>query len=171
MDRVLAIDHQAGTVTVEGGIRLAALVRALAAQGLALPNLGSIAAQSVAGAIATGTHGTGLRLGNLSSFVRGLRLLTPSGEAIELREGGGEGELLAAARVHLGCLGAVTQVTLACVPAFRLRERAAPCGFSEALAQPGGLARAARVRQAVVVAPGRRGAGVPLRPDRAAAGA
>jgi L-gulonolactone oxidase len=106
-------------VKVEAGITLAALNRGLEERGLALPNLGDIDAQTLAGAIATGTHGTGARLQNLSAQVEALELVDGAGERRTLtRE---DGDLLRAARVGLGSLGIVTAVTLRCVPAFRLR--------------------------------------------------
>ena len=108
-----------GTVTVHGGTRLGALNDELAARGLALPIVGSIAQQSVAGAIATGTHGSSLVHGNLASTVRALRIVTGTGDVLELATGDPR---LAAARVHLGALGVITQVTLAVEPAFRLAE-------------------------------------------------
>ncbi len=114
---VLAVGD--GTVTVHGGTQLAALADALAARGLALPIVGSIAQQSVAGAIATGTHGSSLVHGNLASNVRGMRLVTGTGDVVELAAGDPR---LAAARVHLGALGVITQVTLGVEPAFRLAE-------------------------------------------------
>jgi L-gulonolactone oxidase len=84
LDQLLSIDRQAGLVTVQAGCRLAAFNAALAAQGLALPIVGSIAAQSLAGLCATGTHGSSLRHGNLSSLVMGARLLTPQGEVQDI---------------------------------------------------------------------------------------
>ncbi len=119
LDRVLDADRATGLVKVEAGITLAALNRALGAHGLALPNHGDIDAQSLAGALATGTHGTGARLANLSAQVEALELVTGTGERRTLTSA--DGDLLRAARVGLGSLGIVTAVTLRCVPAFRLR--------------------------------------------------
>ena len=115
LDRILDAD---GTrVEVEAGITLAALNQGLEQRGLALPNLGDIDAQSLAGALATGTHGTGARLQNLSAQVEAMDLVDGHGERRRI-EGG---DLLKAARIGLGSLGIVTAVTLRCVPAFRLR--------------------------------------------------
>ena len=119
MDRVLEADAASGLVRVEGGITLHRLSRELHLRGLALPNLGDIDAQSVAGAIATATHGTGARLGNLSVQVEGLELVLGDGSTRELTAA--DGDLLRAARVGLGALGVVVAVTLRCVPTFRLR--------------------------------------------------
>ncbi len=142
MKRVLAIDPERREVTVEAGIRLFELNAALREAGLGLSTLGSISEQSIAGAIATGTHGSGLGYGNLASQVVALRLVTPSGEVLDLsREN--EPELFRAARVSLGCLGVVTRVTLRCEPAFNLRERSRQVPFERALGELGGWASAA----------------------------
>ena len=120
LDRWSGIDGETpGTVTARAGTRLRDLNAELAERGLALPILGSITRQSIAGAIATGTHGSSLVHGNLASLVEGMRLLTGSGEELELAAGD---ERLEGARVHLGALGAVTHLTLRVVPAFRLAQ-------------------------------------------------
>ncbi len=134
LSHVLSVDPQRGRVTVEAGIRLKDLVAYLLERGLALANLGSVAEQSVAGVISTGTHGTGVGVGNLSSMVESLRLVTGTGDVLEL-SADSHPELLAAARVGLGSLGVITQVTLKCVPAFNLYERSFTLGFDEALRQ------------------------------------
>jgi L-gulonolactone oxidase len=89
----------------------------LARRGLAMENLGDVDAQTLAGALATGTHGTGVGFRNLSSQVESMRLVTASGP-VEV-SGGDE---LRAARVGLGALGVVTEVTLRCVPLYTLRR-------------------------------------------------
>ena len=119
LDRILDADPATGLVKVEAGITLAALNAGLEERGLALPNLGDIDAQSLAGALATGTHGTGARLQNLSAQVEALELVDGRGERRTLTAE--DGDLLRAARIGLGSLGIVTAVTLRCVPAFRLR--------------------------------------------------
>ncbi|HST65678.1 MAG TPA: D-arabinono-1,4-lactone oxidase [Mycobacteriales bacterium] len=101
------------TVTVRAGTRLHALSGLLAQHGLALENLGDIDVQTVAGAVATGTHGTGLGFGGLATQVAGLELVTASGEVVSPDP--------AAVTVGLGAYGIVTAVTLRCVPAFGLR--------------------------------------------------
>lgn len=131
MNRVLEVDVDRAVVTVEAGMRLRELNEHLAVRGLAMPILGSISEQSIAGAIATGTHGSGVGFGSLSAAVRALRLVTARGEVLDVD--GSDPELFAAARLHLGCLGVVTRVTLQCEPAFRLRERVALVRFDEAL--------------------------------------
>lgn len=131
MSRVLEIDRQAGHVTVEAGIRLEDLNEHLAREGLALSNLGSIAKQSIAGAVSTGTHGTGVRFGSLSTFVRNIRLILADGTAVDLSRT--DGDRFEAARLSLGCLGVITRLTLRCEPAFDLEERTFCLPFEEAL--------------------------------------
>jgi L-gulono-1,4-lactone dehydrogenase len=116
MKRVRAVDGS--EVTVEAGITLRELGPALAERGLALENQGDVDAQTIAGAISTATHGTGGRFANISSQVTGVRLVTATGEIVELREG----DELLAARVSLGALGAISAVTLRCVPAFTIHR-------------------------------------------------
>jgi FAD-linked oxidoreductase len=129
MGRVLDADPSSGLVRVEAGIRLHALSEALARHGLAMPNLGDIDEQSIAGAISTATHGTGVTLRNVSAQVRALRLVTAAGKVVDV-DGGEE---LLAARVAVGALGIVTQVTLQAVPAFTLRGVDAPVALAEVL--------------------------------------
>ncbi len=116
MTRVLAVEGN--EVTVEAGITLRELGAALAERGLALENQGDVDAQTIAGAISTATHGTGGSFANLSSQVTGVRLVSGSGEVVELRDG----DDLLAARVSLGALGAISAVTLRCVPAFTIHR-------------------------------------------------
>ena len=99
MRRVLAVEGN--EVTVEAGITLHDLGEELRARGLAMENQGDVDPQTLAGAISTATHGTGGRFGNLSSQVTGVRLVTGTGELVDLREG----DELRAARVSLGALG------------------------------------------------------------------
>ena len=122
MDRVLDVDRDAKRVRVEAGIRLHQLSDALAAVDLAMPNLGDIDRQSIAGAVATATHGTGIGLGGLATTVVGMELVTGRGEVITIDERE-DPELLRVARVGLGALGVVTEVTLQCVDAFTLHAR------------------------------------------------
>ncbi len=118
MNRVLRVDGN--DVTVQAGIRLRELNDVLAGHGLALPNLGDIDKQSIAGATSTATHGTGTGFGNLATTIVGLELVTGDG-AIRRADATTDPELLRVARVGLGALGILTEVTLRCVPAFNLR--------------------------------------------------
>jgi L-gulono-1,4-lactone dehydrogenase len=121
MDAVLDADRGAGLVEVQGGIRLAALGERLAQHGLALENLGDVAVQSIAGAVSTATHGTGLRFPNLSAQVHALRIVTASGDVVTA-SADGDPDLFRAARVAIGSLGVISTVTLRCVPAYSLRR-------------------------------------------------
>jgi FAD-linked oxidoreductase len=127
MNRIL--DTESDRVRVEAGITLGELSRGLLERGLALPNLGDIDAQTLAGALATATHGTGVRLPNLSAQVEAMELVLADGTHREI-DGG---DALRAARVGLGSLGVVTAVTLRCVPAFRLRAVDATLPLEEVL--------------------------------------
>ncbi len=115
----IEIDGAARTTTIGPAVTYAELAEALNAHGLALANLASLPHISVAGAIATATHGSGTRLGNLATSVRGVELVTGDGERLTL--GSGDGRLQGAA-VHLGALGVVTAVTLAVEPYYELRQ-------------------------------------------------
>src|SRR5262245_48744237 len=106
--------------TVQAGIRLNDLIHNLALDGLAMKNLGSITEQSIAGAISTGTHGTGIRLGNLSTSIVGLKLVTGTGDLLTIKES--DADLLDAARVSVGALGIITEVTIECVPMYDLEH-------------------------------------------------
>ena len=123
MNLVEVVDRTSGRVTVQAGIRLRDLNHELAQVGLAMPNLGDIDVQSVAGAISTATHGTGLDLGNLATTVVGIELVTGTGEIVRCDLDDDDAELLRVARVGLGALGIVTKVTLQCVPSFLLHAR------------------------------------------------
>jgi FAD-linked oxidoreductase len=117
---VRSLDLERMEASVLGGTRLSLLGEALFARGVAMENLGDIDAQALAGAIATGTHGTGLSLGSLSTQVAALTLVTAGGERFEC-SGAHEREVFQAARVSLGVLGVIWEARLKVVPAYRLR--------------------------------------------------
>ena len=119
--RVLAVDAERRQVTVEAGIKLYELGPVLAAHGLALENQGDIDRQSIAGAISTATHGTGLGFPNLSAQVVALSLVGADGEVRELTAQS-DPDAFRAARVGLGALGVLSSVTLQCVPLYTLRR-------------------------------------------------
>jgi FAD-linked oxidoreductase len=132
MPRLIAADPATGRVTVEAGIKIRALGSLLAEHGLALENQGDVDGQTLAGALATATHGTGLSFGNLSSQVVGMRLVLASGEVVDLtQESDPEG--LLAARVGLGALGIASTVTLQCVPLYRLYRNDRPAALGDVL--------------------------------------
>ena len=119
MNAVLEVDRDTGRVRVQAGITLRELGDALDALGLAMPNLGDINVQSIAGAINTGTHGTGREFGNLATGVVGLELVDGRGEIVR-SDTETDPDVLHAARVGVGAMGVITEVTLQCVPAFNL---------------------------------------------------
>jgi L-gulono-1,4-lactone dehydrogenase len=129
---VLDVDRSAGLARVQGGITIRELNRGLDAHGLALENLGDIDAQTIAGAISTATHGTGASLPNISAQVAALTLVLADGSTLECSPER-EPETFRAARVGLGSLGVIAEVTLRCVPAFTLHGRDAPVALSETL--------------------------------------
>jgi FAD/FMN-containing dehydrogenase len=92
-------------------------------------NLGSIMEQSIAGAISTGTHGTGLRLGNLATQIVGMKLVNGKGEVIEIAEA--DADRLRAARVNFGALGIVVEVTLQCIDNYDLEFKAYWCKLDD----------------------------------------
>ncbi len=116
---VTTIDGTRGEASVRAGTPLHVLNDELAQLGLALPNLGDIDRQTIAGALGTGTHGTGLRLTGLTAGVRALRIILADGSVVDCSPDH-EPALYEAARLGLGALGVVTEVTLAVVPAFLL---------------------------------------------------
>ncbi|HYM53844.1 MAG TPA: D-arabinono-1,4-lactone oxidase [Solirubrobacteraceae bacterium] len=129
---VLDVDPPSGLARVQAGITIRELGPRLADHGLALENLGDVDAQSIAGAISTATHGTGARLGNLSSQVSELTLVLADGSTLVCSPER-DPEIFRAARVGLGALGAIAEVTLRCVPAFTLRGVDAPAPLSDTL--------------------------------------
>ena len=118
-EEVVSADVASQLVTVQAGITIRRLNATLDSLGLALPNLGDIDAQTISGAFSTGTHGTGARLGALSTFIEAMEIVTGDGSVISCSPAD-EPELFAAARVGLGALGVISTVTLRCVPAFTL---------------------------------------------------
>lgn len=110
------------TVTLRAGTRLREVPGLLRPRGLALANQGDVDPQSVAGAVSTGTHGTGLGFTGFAGMVRGFRLVGADGVERRATAGaeGVEGELFRLARLGLGAFGVVTELTLDAVPAFRL---------------------------------------------------
>jgi FAD-linked oxidoreductase len=106
-------------VTVGAGMRLRRLNRLLAERGLAMQNLGDIDRQSIAGAISTGTHGTGARFGGLATRVRALTVVGPDG-AVTHASPTERHDLFEASRLGLGATGVLSTVTIEAVPAFDL---------------------------------------------------
>ncbi|GIE29128.1 putative xylitol oxidase [Actinoplanes italicus] len=119
MPRTVEISADRSTVRIDGGIRYGELATHLAAEGLAVHNMASLPHISVAGAIATATHGSGVRHGNLATAVSGLEILRADGSTTVLDRSHPD---FTGAVVGLGALGVVTALTLDVVPAFELRQ-------------------------------------------------
>jgi L-gulono-1,4-lactone dehydrogenase len=126
LTKLLDVDRTSGLVRVQAGITIRELNGRLAEHGLALENLGDIDAQTIAGAISTATHGTGSRLANIPAQLAELTLVLADGSTL-LCSPQRDADTFRAARVGLGCLGIVAEVTLRCVPAFRL------CGIDSSM--------------------------------------
>jgi L-gulono-1,4-lactone dehydrogenase len=124
---VIAVDAAAGEVTVRAGTSVATLCEELDRAGLALANIGTLAEQTVAGALSTGNHGTGLAHPPFSSQVVRVRLVTADGRIRDIGPAD-DPDVWCAVRTGLGSLGVLTAVTLRCVPQFnlRLRQRSEP---------------------------------------------
>ena len=138
---ITAADTRTGLVTVRSGTTLRSLNAELGGLGLAMANLGDIDAQTLAGALSTGTHGTGARLGGLATQVTSLELVLADG-SLATCSASSRPELFAAARIGLGALGVITAVTLRCVPSFTLLADERPVPVEEVLEQFDALAAA-----------------------------
>jgi FAD-linked oxidoreductase len=136
MTAIRSVDAAAGRVTVEAGCPLRVLNAELLARGLSLANMGDIQVQTVAGAIQTGTHGTGRDDGGMAAQVAGLELVLADGSIVTCADGDATRPgLFDAARVGLGALGVLTAVTFNVVPAFLLEAREEPMRWWEVLAR------------------------------------
>ena len=129
---IRSIDRDAMEITVGAGTTLSDLNRLLDAEGLAMPNLGDIAYQTVAGAVSTSTHGTGLGLVGLAANVTAMRIVTGNGDVRHFSLQNDE-RTLKTAVVSVGALGAVTEYTLKVVPAFRLHAQEEPMRLSRVI--------------------------------------
>src|ERR1700744_2957099 len=136
---VVAADLDSGLVTVRSGTTIRDLNTALDTLGLAAANLGDIDAQTISGAISTGTHGTGAGLGGLAAQVAGLELVLADGSVVACSADENP-DLFSAARVSVGALGVLSTVTLQCVPAFTLTADERPMALDEVLARFGEFA-------------------------------
>lgn len=127
---VMSVDRHAKTAVIGAGSKIYSLGRPLLEAGLALKNQGDIDRQAIAGACATGTHGTGRDLQNLSASVIGLTLATASGELLTCNVDV-NAELARAARLSLGAFGIITQLELQLREAFKLKESGTQMLFAE----------------------------------------
>jgi xylitol oxidase len=120
MPNDVVVDHTTKTVSFNAALTYGDLVETLKAEGVALHNLASLPHISVAGAVATATHGSGETNGNLATAVAGLELVTSGGEIVEVSRGEPDFDGIV---VGLGALGAVTRITLDVEPAYEVRQR------------------------------------------------
>ena len=120
---LISVDTATKTAEVWAGSAIYSLGHPLRSAGLALANQGDIDRQAIVGATATGTHGTGVTLGNLSAAVIGATIATSGGDLVTCSESE-RPELWRAAQLHLGALGVITRLRLQLVDAYRLREEA-----------------------------------------------
>jgi FAD-linked oxidoreductase len=130
---LVSADAATGRVTLLSGTRLHRIPALLAPYGLAMENLGDIDRQSIAGAISTGTHGTGARFGGLATQVVGVTMITAAGEFLRIDEQRNS-EMLPAAALGLGALGIIVEITLQCVPAFVMQAVDEPAPLADVLA-------------------------------------
>jgi FAD-linked oxidoreductase len=133
MTGIVEVDREAMTVTALAGTSLHVLNRELEALGLSLHNMGDIAAQTLAGATSTGTHGTGGVAAGLAAQLAGLELVTGTGEVLRASEAE-HPDVFAVARVGLGALGVLTRLTFRVEPLFVLEADERPMAWDEALA-------------------------------------
>jgi L-gulono-1,4-lactone dehydrogenase len=136
LDRLAGIvkaDRETALVTVLAGTRLHALNEMLWQLGLSMTNLGDIDVQTIAGAISTGTHGTGMKFGGIATQVRALEIALADGSIVTCSAEENP-DLFGAARVGLGALGVIATVTLQCEPAFALAAAEAPASLDDVLA-------------------------------------
>lgn len=131
---IAGADLASGFVKVRSGTTIRELNTALDALGLAMPNLGDIDAQTISGAISTGTHGTGAGLGGIATQVAALDLVLADGSVVSC-SALDRPDLFAAALVSVGALGVLATLTLRCVPAFTLAADERPMPLDEVLAR------------------------------------
>jgi L-gulono-1,4-lactone dehydrogenase len=128
------LDREAGTVTVAAGTPLKDLNETLAAAGLSLTNMGDIMEQTVSGAVSTGTHGTGRTSASLAAQVTGLELVCADGSVLRCSERE-NADVFAAARLGLGALGVISELTFSVEPEFLLTACEEPMSFDEVTAR------------------------------------
>lgn len=135
LDEIIEINKEAMTVTVEAGARVSQVLDALRPHGLTLPNLASIAEQQIGGFVSVGAHGTGATIPPCDEFVEALALVTPSEHGVVRMTNESHGPLFRLARLGLGGLGILSEVTLKVIPAHRLVEQTTVMTRSEAKEQ------------------------------------
>ena len=132
LNQVRNVDHSGGLITVQAGIVLSDLNAQLELHQLSMPNLGDVTYQTLAGALSTSTHGTGLQRTGLAAQIRAFKMVSASGEVLVCSPLE-NAEIFHCGRVSLGALGIITEVTLNVVPAFNLRAVEQPMRISDVL--------------------------------------
>ena len=132
LDAGVSVDRASRQITAPAGMLLKDFVKAAAQNGLALKHLGAVVEQTVAGAIATGTHGSGLGFGGLAELTTGFEFVSGTGEVLTATRSD-SADRWAALAVGLGGLGVLTRVTFACEDAFNLRLEQTPSRLGETL--------------------------------------
>ncbi|WP_349436982.1 D-arabinono-1,4-lactone oxidase [Pararhizobium sp. A13] len=132
------IDTARKRVSVHAGTTINTLGKALKRSGLSMINQGDIDSQALAGALTTGTHGTGLTLGNMASQIVGMRLVQADGSILAIDDS--EPDMLNAARVSIGMLGVISEITLQVMESYNLHEKLWRCTFDECMEQHDDLA-------------------------------
>ncbi len=130
---VVSLDTSKYQATVKAGTKLNILSDTLHKAGMGMENLGDIDVQSIAGAISTGTHGTGKDFGTLSTQVIGLRFVNGKGEIVSCSPTENR-ELFKAAQVSMGVMGIITEITIQCVPKYILEVLSKPDSYREVMA-------------------------------------
>jgi xylitol oxidase len=121
LNKVVSLDKTSNTVTVEGGMRYGELAPFLHENGYALHNLASLPHITIAGAIATGTHGSGVKSGSLSTGVSAIEFVNADGAIVSLSKQK-DGDLFNGVVVALGAVGVVTKITLELQPTFNMKQ-------------------------------------------------
>ncbi|WCK01723.1 D-arabinono-1,4-lactone oxidase [Agrobacterium tumefaciens] len=121
MKGVKSVDHDLKRVTASAGTTINELGKYLKGAGLSMINQGDIDSQALAGALCTGTHGTGAKLGNLASAIVGMKIVQPNGEILEVNESTPDN--LLASRVAVGTMGVISEITLQLMDSYNLKER------------------------------------------------
>ncbi|MCC6943042.1 MAG: FAD-binding protein [Thermomicrobiales bacterium] len=124
---VESVDPETGEATIWAGTKIHAIGEPLFRAGQALANQGDIDRQALAGAVSTGTHGTGRGFGSFASMVRSMEIVGPTGDLVTI-DTGNEDDLRAAS-LSVGMLGVVSRLRIATIPAFKLHERSTPMEF------------------------------------------
>ncbi|WP_256761147.1 D-arabinono-1,4-lactone oxidase [Cohnella sp. WQ 127256] len=139
MQGILEVNNEALTATVWAGTKLKTLGELLHAEGLAQENLGDIDVQSIAGAISTGTHGTGLQFGNIATQVVGITVVTGTGDVLDCTERS-HPDLFKMLQISLGALGVIVKVTLRLRRSYKLSYESSRVPLTACLEQLSSLA-------------------------------